>query len=216
MASVDSTTYYQQIAEQAAIANGFDPKVFLAQINAESGWNPNARSPAGAIGIAQIIPETAASWGVDPTNPVDSLKAAAKAMGGYLRTYGGDYAKALAAYNAGPGAVATYHGVPPYAETQNYVKNILDAAGGISGINPQNIVSGIVSNITGAKDTKTAGDPSAAAPPDWIANGGLIVIGLVGIAIGGAWLIERSSETVAKSQIAKTVVKASALGKLAG
>ena len=125
MASVDSTTYYQQIAEQAAIANGFDPKVFLAQIQAESGWNPNARSPAGAIGIAQIIPETAASWGVDPTNPVDSLKAAAKAMGGYLRTYGGDYAKALAAYNAGPGAVAQYHGVPPYAETQNYVQNVL-------------------------------------------------------------------------------------------
>jgi len=216
MASVDSATYYQQLAEQAAIANGFDPKVFVAQINQESGFNPNARSPAGAIGIAQIMPDTAKGWGVDPTNPVDSLNAAAKAMGGYLQTYGGDYAKALAAYNAGPGAVAKYGGVPPFAETQNYVKTILDAAGVPSGINPQNIVSGIVSNITGAIGSGIKGAIGSGVPSNLLANGGLIVIGLVGIAIGGAWLIERSSETVAKSPIVKTAVKAGALAKLAG
>lgn len=116
---------WRRVARRAALRYQIDPNIFLRQIGAESGFNPNAISPAGAIGIAQIMPATAAGWHVNPRNPRASLFAAAKAMSGYLRSYRGDWRLALAAYNAGPGSVAQYHGVPPYSETQNYVKNIL-------------------------------------------------------------------------------------------
>ena len=111
-------------ARQAAIDEGLDPDIFARQIQQESGFNPGAKSPAGAIGIAQIMPDTAKSWGVDPTDAKASLKAAARADAQYLKDYGGDYRMMLAAYNAGPGAVAKYGGVPPYAETQSYVQAI--------------------------------------------------------------------------------------------
>jgi hypothetical protein len=123
---------YREIARNAARQNNLDEDIFIRQINQESGFNPTAKSPVGAYGIAQIMPATAKSWGVDPTDPVASLNAAAKNMASYVNTYkkqGDDdntaYAKALAAYNAGPGAVSKYKGVPPYKETQNYVKTIL-------------------------------------------------------------------------------------------
>lgn len=116
---------YRAAAAAAAKKYGYDPGYFTRQIGAESNFNPNAHSPAGAQGIAQIMPGTARGWGVNPRDPLASLDAAAKAMSGYLRSYHGDYRKALAAYNAGPGAVAKYGGVPPYAETQNYVNKIL-------------------------------------------------------------------------------------------
>ena len=120
-------------ARGAAARAGIDPDVFVAQINQESGFNPNAGSPAGAQGVAQIMPQTAAGWGVDPHDPYASLDAAATNMARYQQRYGGDMSKALAAYNAGPGAVDTYGGVPPYEETQRYVKNILGAAGQAAG-----------------------------------------------------------------------------------
>lgn len=116
---------YRRRARRYAQREGIDPDIFEAQIGQESGFNPNARSPAGATGIAQIMPATARGWGVNPNDPDASLRAAAKAMRKYLDSYKGDWRKALAAYNAGPGAVAKYGGVPPYAETQNYVKKIL-------------------------------------------------------------------------------------------
>lgn len=123
---------YHQVARTAAEHYGIDPDLFINQIRQESGFNTNARSPVGATGIAQIMPATAKSWGVNPNDPVASLDAAAKNMAGYINTYtkqGHDprtaHAMALAAYNAGPGAVQKYKGVPPYAETQNYVKRIM-------------------------------------------------------------------------------------------
>lgn len=116
---------YRAMARRAALRAGIDPRVFLRQIAQESGFNPNARSSAGALGIAQIMPSTAAGWHVDPMNPQAALRAAAQHMAGYLRAYHGDWRLALAAYNAGPGAVAKYHGVPPYAQTQSYVHSIL-------------------------------------------------------------------------------------------
>jgi hypothetical protein len=125
-----SKAQLQQVARQAAVNAGIDPRVFVRQINQESGFRVKARSGAGALGIAQIMPETAAGWGVDPMDPIAALHAAADAMGKYVHSYGGDYRRALAAYNAGPGAVAKYGGVPPYAQTQQYVSNIL------SGITP--------------------------------------------------------------------------------
>ena len=120
------------ITKLAAVLNDIDPAVFTAQIRQESNFNPSARSKVGAIGIAQIMPGTAKGWKVDPHDPMQSLDAAARNMKRYVRTYkeqGHDedtaYRMALAAYNAGPGAVAKYGGVPPYSETKHYVKTIL-------------------------------------------------------------------------------------------
>lgn len=96
---------YVAIAQQDAIAAGISPDYFVRQINQESGFNPNAYSPAGAIGIAQFIPSTAAGLGINPYDPVQALRGAAKLMASYARQYGGDYAKALAAYNAGSGTL---------------------------------------------------------------------------------------------------------------
>ena len=96
---------YIAIAQQDAIAVGISPVYFVRQINQESGFNPNAVSPAGAEGIAQFEPGTAAGLGINPWNPVQALQGAAKLMASYSRTYGGDYAKALAAYNGGSGTV---------------------------------------------------------------------------------------------------------------
>lgn len=91
---------YVAMAEQDAIDVGISPTYFVRQINLESGFNPNAVSPGGAVGIAQFMPSTAAGLGIDPWNPVQALKAAAQMMANSYHTYG-DYAKALAAYNAG-------------------------------------------------------------------------------------------------------------------
>jgi len=118
----------QAYARQAAQKAGIDPDIFTAQIQQESGFNPSAKSPAGAIGIAQFMPGTAQGMGIDPTDPYAALDAAAKMDAQHLAQYGGDWSKTLAAYNAGPGAVAQYDGVPPYAETQRYVQNILGNA----------------------------------------------------------------------------------------
>lgn len=127
-------TDYRAAAIQAAIAAGIDPAIFSAQINQESGFRQtNAdgsilKSPKGALGIAQFMPGTAAGVGLDPTNALASLDAAAKMDADLLVKYGGDWSKVLASYNAGAGAVDKYNGVPPYAETQAYVSSILAAA----------------------------------------------------------------------------------------
>lgn len=112
---------YRRAARQAARRYGLDPGVFTRQIQQESGFNPNAVSPKGATGIAQIIPDTARAWGIDPNNPSQALDAAARNMAEYVRKYGG-YENALRAYNAGPARIQASHG---YAETNAYVKNIL-------------------------------------------------------------------------------------------
>jgi soluble lytic murein transglycosylase-like protein len=123
---------YMAIARQDALNAGIPPDTFVRQIVQESGFNPSAISPAGAIGIAQFEPATAAALGIDPYDPIASLKAAAGLMASYVQQYGGDYAKALAAYNAGPGTVqsAVQSGGTNWraflpAETQNYISIIL-------------------------------------------------------------------------------------------
>lgn len=118
-----SRALYEPHARAMAAKYGIDPDIFVRQITQESGWNPRAGSPAGAQGIAQIIPR----WhpGVDVWDPYASLDYAARLMASHLKNYGGDYALALAAYNAGPGAVAEYRGVPPFEETQHYIRTIL-------------------------------------------------------------------------------------------
>src|SRR5205085_80727 len=96
---------YVAIAEQDAVDAGISPEYFVRQINQESGFNPNAVSPAGAVGIAQFEPGTAAGLGVNPWDPISALRGAARLMANYAHSYGGDYAKALAAYNGGSGTV---------------------------------------------------------------------------------------------------------------
>jgi hypothetical protein len=115
---------FRQVALRAAREAGIRrPALFVRQIAAESGMQPCATSGAGAIGIAQIMPATARSWHVDPWIPEDALRAAALHMARYERQLG-SYRLALAAYNAGPGAVRQFGGMPPYAETRAYVAKI--------------------------------------------------------------------------------------------
>lgn len=99
-------------------------ELLAAQIQAESGWNPNAKSSAGATGISQFMPGTAKGFGIDPTNPMQSIDAQGKMMGRLIKSYGGNQDKALAAYNAGAGNVAKYGGVPPFKETHDYINRI--------------------------------------------------------------------------------------------
>ena len=111
--------------EAAAQRHGLDPALLKGLIRQESNFNPTAGSPAGARGLAQLMPATAASLGVtDVTDPAQSIEGGAKYLKQQLDRFGGDVTKALAAYNAGPGAVAKFGGVPPYAETQQYVQKV--------------------------------------------------------------------------------------------
>jgi len=115
---------FKHMALMAAKRAGIkDPSLFVRQMAAESGLQPCATSGAGAIGIAQIMPATARGWKVDPWIPQDALAAAARAMAKYERQLG-SYKLALAAYNAGTGAVQQYGGVPPYAETREYIRRV--------------------------------------------------------------------------------------------
>ena len=129
-----SQKLYGALAQAAAQKYGINPSVFMRQIEAESSWNPNAKSPAGAIGLTQLMPGTAAGLKVkNPWDPAQNIEGGAKYFRQQLDKYNGDYRLALAAYNAGPGAVAKYGGVPPYRETQNYVQKILGGATDIAG-----------------------------------------------------------------------------------
>jgi soluble lytic murein transglycosylase-like protein len=114
------------LAFARGLANKYDipEDLFLRLVQQESGWNPNAVSPKGATGLAQLMPATARALGVDINDPEQNLEGGAR----YLRSMYdkfGSWRLALAAYNAGPGAVEQYGGIPPYAETKNYVKAIL-------------------------------------------------------------------------------------------
>lgn len=115
---------YYDIARQMAQKYNIPESLFLRLVTQESNWNTRARSHAGAIGLAQLMPQTARLLGVDPHNPRQNLEGGAR----YLRQMYGefrDWKLALAAYNAGPQAVRRYGGVPPYRETQHYVRKIL-------------------------------------------------------------------------------------------
>jgi soluble lytic murein transglycosylase-like protein len=116
------TPYAAEITA-AAKANGLDPALLAGLVKQESGFKPDAGSSAGARGLTQLMPATAAGLGVtNVLDPVQNLNGGAKYLKQQLDTFKGDVALALAAYNAGPGAVQRFGGIPPYAETQNYVR----------------------------------------------------------------------------------------------
>ena len=114
------------LIQKAATEAGIDPALFDALIATESAYDPNARSRAGALGLSQLMPATAQALGIsNPLDPTQNLKGGATYLSQLLQRFGGDQRLALAAYNAGPGAVEKFGGIPPYRETQNYVERVL-------------------------------------------------------------------------------------------
>ena len=115
---------YLEIAKAAARKHGIPEDLFLRLVQQESGWNPSAVSHAGDTGLAQLMPGTAAKLGVDPSDPHQNLDGGARYLSMMYSKFG-SWRLALAAYNAGPGAVEKHGGIPPFTETKNYVKAIL-------------------------------------------------------------------------------------------
>jgi soluble lytic murein transglycosylase-like protein len=114
----------------AANKEKLDTNMLAAIVSVESSWHTTAVSYAGAIGLGQLMPGTAAKLGVNPRDPVQNLQGAARYLRGLLERFGRQrdrYALVFAAYNAGPKAVQEYGGIPPYAETQQYVVKVLHA-----------------------------------------------------------------------------------------
>lgn len=115
---------YQEMARAAARRHNVPEDLFLRLVRTESNFRPAAKSTKGAIGLAQLMPYTASHLGVNPHDPKQNLEGGARYLSQQYRRFG-DWRLALAAYNAGPEAVERYRGVPPYRETQQYVKAIL-------------------------------------------------------------------------------------------
>jgi soluble lytic murein transglycosylase-like protein len=114
----------REMADAAADKYGLPRQLVRSVMAAESGFQPHAISPKGAIGLMQLMPGTARSLGADPHDPAQNVDAGTRYLRGLLEKYNGGLRHALAAYNAGPAAVDKYEGVPPYAETINYIGRI--------------------------------------------------------------------------------------------
>lgn len=110
----------------AARKYGLDPNLVKAIATAESNMTQSEISSAGAVGVMQLMPETAAQLGVDPYDEAQNIDGGTRFLKQMLDKFDGDIPKAVAAYNAGPGAVQQYGGIPPYGETQSYVKRVMD------------------------------------------------------------------------------------------
>lgn len=117
---------YASLFRQVGARYGMSPSLLAAVAQVESNFKPNAVSHAGAQGLMQLMPTTAASLGVNPLDPAQAVDGAARLLSKHLRDFG-SLPLALAAYNAGPGAVRQYGGIPPYAETQAYVPKVQNA-----------------------------------------------------------------------------------------
>jgi len=116
----------RQLVNRVSLEHGVDPKLVDALVRVESSYDPGAISRRGAMGLMQLMPDTANRLDVeDPFNPEENVRAGVKEFSRLVDRYAGNLQLALAAYNAGEGAVARYRGIPPYNETRNYVSRIL-------------------------------------------------------------------------------------------
>lgn len=121
---------YGEIIDKVAAEQGVNAKLVRALVQVESAYHPRARSPKGAMGLMQLMPATARQYGVaDPYDPAANIEAGIKHLKSLLQRFPKSVALALAAYNAGEGAVTRFNAIPPYAETRNYVSRILSLAG---------------------------------------------------------------------------------------
>ena len=124
----------ENLIEKYAQENNLDPDFIKAVVKQESGFNPDAKSKCGAMGLMQLMPQTAKGLGVvDAFDPEQNIEGGVKYLKSMLNRFNNDPKLALAAYNAGPAAVQKYGDIPPYKETQNYVKNILASYEAIKG-----------------------------------------------------------------------------------
>ena len=123
---VESRTEIDSLIEKYSSKNGLDKDFVKALVKQESGFNPNATSKCGAMGLMQLMPSTAQGLGVSNAYDIEqNIAGGTKYLKSMIDRFNGDEKLALAAYNAGPNAVKKYGGIPPYQETQNYVKNVL-------------------------------------------------------------------------------------------
>jgi len=121
---------YGAIIDKVAAEQGVNAKLVRALVQVESAYQPRARSPKGAMGLMQLMPATARQYGLaDPYDPASNIEAGIKHLKSLLQRFPKSVALALAAYNAGEGAVMRFNAIPPYAETRNYVTRILSLAG---------------------------------------------------------------------------------------
>jgi soluble lytic murein transglycosylase-like protein len=116
----------KEMVRAAALRSGLPPEFVASVAQVESGFRPDAVSPKGALGVMQLMPGTAKTLGADPHDAAQNIDAGTRLLRELLLKYDGDVVKALAAYNAGEGAVDKYHGVPPYNETRWYIKKVID------------------------------------------------------------------------------------------
>lgn len=155
------TASMDRIFEEAADRYGVDANLLKAIGKAESGFNPSVVSSAGAIGVMQLMPGTARSLGVkDPYNAQQNIMGGAKYISQLLNQYDGNVKLALAAYNAGPGNVAKYGGIPPFKETQNYVNRVLGYAGSQVSAGNRTVALGTDSSKNGANALNGAASDS--------------------------------------------------------
>lgn len=173
----DAAAPYRPLFQQAQARYGVSAILLEAVARAESGFRPDAVSGSGALGLMQLMPTTALALGVDPLDPVQAVDGSARLLAQHLRTYG-SVELALAAYNAGPGAVDRYNGVPPFAETQKYVQKITadiarsaPAAAGVAEDQlPTDIADvaslmGMSTNLVGLSAVSTGAAPAATTTP---------------------------------------------------
>lgn len=151
---------FDEVIEEHAAEQNLPPDLVRAVIQAESGFDSNAVSPKGAMGLMQLMPATATEFGVtNPFHPEQNIRAGVAYLRRLLDRYDSDVSLALAAYNAGPGAVERYSGIPPYRETRDYVKKITRATEAVPRTPPPTVIYKWMEIVDGRPVTRYSNTP---------------------------------------------------------